>query len=76
MRISCHLGRPSWWNGSTSMCSTLSPKDWQIRATLSTFSSPSVRPGIPYPLEDQKGPSRACKERVKEQFESYGFTVY
>ncbi|PAU67106.1 pyruvate formate-lyase-activating protein [Bifidobacterium criceti] len=31
---------------------------------------------IPYPLEDQKGPSKACKDRVREQFESYGFRVY
>lgn len=31
---------------------------------------------IPYPLENQKGPSQACKDRVKAQFESYGFTVY
>lgn len=31
---------------------------------------------IPYPLEDQKGPSAALKARVKEQFESHGFKVY
>ena len=32
--------------------------------------------GIPYPLEDQKGPSAAMKQRVVEQFQSHGFTVY
>ena len=31
---------------------------------------------IPYPLEDQKGPSAAMKQRVVEQFQSHGFTVY
>ena len=31
---------------------------------------------IPYPLEDQKGPSEAMKQRVVEQFQSHGFTVY
>lgn len=31
---------------------------------------------IPYPLEDQKGPSATLRERVKKQFESYGFVVY
>ena len=31
---------------------------------------------IPYPLEDQKGPSAALRERVVKQFEAHGFTVY
>ena len=31
---------------------------------------------IPYPLEDQKGPSQALRDRVRQQFESHGFTVY
>lgn len=31
---------------------------------------------IPYPLEDQKGPSAVMKQRVVEQFQSHGFTVY
>lgn len=31
---------------------------------------------IPYPLEEQKGPSAALKKRVHDQFESHGFTVY
>ena len=31
---------------------------------------------IPYPLENQKGPSRALKERVVNQFKDHGFVVY
>ena len=31
---------------------------------------------IPYPLEDQKGPSAAMKQRVMDQFRSHGFVVY
>ncbi|MCI1673931.1 MAG: pyruvate formate-lyase-activating protein [Bifidobacterium tibiigranuli] len=31
---------------------------------------------IPYPLENQKGPSAALKDRVVKQFEGHGFTVY
>lgn len=31
---------------------------------------------IPYPLEDQKGPSAALKARVSKQFEDHGFVVY
>ena len=45
MRSSCHFGRPSWWNPSTSMCSTAPSKLSQILATFSMFSSKSVSPG-------------------------------
>ena len=31
---------------------------------------------IPYPLENQKGPSKALKERVVNQFKDHGFVVY
>ncbi|KFI68667.1 pyruvate formate-lyase-activating protein [Bifidobacterium magnum] len=31
---------------------------------------------LPYPLEDQKGPDKEMRKRVKEQFESHGFVVY
>ena len=32
--------------------------------------------GIPYPLEDCKGPGAKLRERVVRQFEAHGFTVY
>ena len=31
---------------------------------------------IPYPLENQKGPNAATRERVAKQFKDHGFTVY
>ena len=31
---------------------------------------------IPYPLENQKGPNAATRERVTNQFKDHGFTVY
>ena len=31
---------------------------------------------IPYPLENQKGPNAATRERVANQFKDHGFTVY
>lgn len=31
---------------------------------------------IPYPLEDQKGPSAALRQRVAQQFKDHGFVVY